>query len=71
MLENLVPLVALVAAVRFAGRTGLQVDFGATLFFWARVAHVAVYVAGIVYVRTLAFAVATTGELLILLQLFR
>jgi uncharacterized MAPEG superfamily protein len=71
LVENLAPFAILVLVAHVAGKANAMTALGATLFFWGRVAHVAVYVAGIVYVRTLAFAVATTGELLILLQLFR
>jgi uncharacterized MAPEG superfamily protein len=61
MLENLVLLVALVAAVRFAGRTGPQVDFGATLVFWARVAYWPCYLAGVLYLRTVLWLVGVIG----------
>src|SRR5262245_60446971 len=68
---SLAPFAILVLVAHVAGKANAMTALGATLFFWGRVAHVAVYVAGIIYVRTLAFAVAFTGELLIFLQLFR
>jgi uncharacterized MAPEG superfamily protein len=46
MLENLVLLTALIAAVHFAGRTSAQVQLGANIFFWARVLYWPVYLAG-------------------------
>ena len=61
MVENLVLLVALVAAVRFAGRAGPQADFGATLFFWARVAYWPCYLAGVIYLRTVLWLVGVIG----------
>jgi uncharacterized MAPEG superfamily protein len=61
MLENLVLLVALIAAVRFAGRAGAQADFGATLFFWARVAYWPCYLAGVTYLRTVLWLVSIIG----------
>jgi len=70
LVENLAAFAILVLVAHVAGKANATTALGAALFFWGRVAHVAVYVAGIVYVRTLAFAVAFTGELLIFLQLF-
>jgi uncharacterized MAPEG superfamily protein len=71
LVENLAPFAVLVLVAHVAGRANATTALGATIFFWGRVAHAAVYTAGIIYVRTLAFAVASIGELLILLQLFR
>jgi uncharacterized MAPEG superfamily protein len=68
--ENLAPFVALVLVAHVTGRANATTALGATLFFWGRVAHVAVYTAGIVYLRTAVFAVAILGEILILTQLF-
>ena len=42
---------------------------GAQLFFWGRVAHAVLYIAGIAWVRTAAWAVSVVGLLLIFLQL--
>ena len=44
-----------------AGVSNEQTHLGAALFFWGRVAHAAVYIAGIPYVRTLAFLVSVSG----------
>jgi uncharacterized MAPEG superfamily protein len=71
LVENLAPFAILVLVAHVAGKANATTALGATMFFWGRVAHVAAYVAGIIYVRTLAFAVAFTGELLIFLQLLR
>jgi uncharacterized MAPEG superfamily protein len=71
LLENLAPFAILVLVAHIAGKANATTALGATLFFWGRVAHAAVYTAGIVYVRTLAFGVAFIGELMIFLQLFR
>src|SRR5882757_9072115 len=46
MLENLVLLTALIAAVHFAGKTSTQAQLGANVFFWARMVYWPVYVAG-------------------------
>lgn len=61
MLENMVLFIAIAAAVRFAGKTGSQADFGAMLFFWARVVYWPIYLAGIIYLRTLAWTVSIVG----------
>lgn len=43
---------------------------GAMLFFWGRVAHAVVYVAGIPYLRTAAFGVSLLGLVRIAGELF-
>lgn len=43
---------------------------GAQLYFWARLAYVPLYAAGIPYVRTLAWTVSIVGIVLVLLALF-
>lgn len=70
MVENLAPFAALVLVAHVAGKANETTALGATIFFWARVAHVAVYTAGIPYLRTAVFALASVGEVMILLQLF-
>jgi uncharacterized MAPEG superfamily protein len=69
--ENLAPFAIFVLAAHAAGKSNDTTALGAAIFFWARVAHLAVYAAGIVYLRTLVFAVGVIGEVMILMQLFR
>ena len=69
LLENL-PLFAilvLLAAITngFTATTAL----GAQLFFWARVAYAAVYLAGIPYLRTLIWLVSMVGLVLLFVEL--
>ena len=71
LVENLAPFAIFVLVEHVAGKANGTTALGATLFFWGRVAHAAVYVAGLPYVRTAAFFVGTAGELLILSQLWR
>ncbi|HXJ32929.1 MAG TPA: MAPEG family protein [Candidatus Eisenbacteria bacterium] len=71
LVENLAPFAILVLVAHVAGKANATTALGAELFFWGRVAHAAIYSAGIVYLRTAAFFVGTAGELMILLQLFR
>lgn len=70
LVENLAPFAILVLVAHVAGKANATTALGAQLFFWGRVAHAAVYTAGIIYLRTAMFFVATVGEVLILLQLF-
>ncbi len=63
MLENLVPFAALVLAAHLAGVSGDETAQGATVFFWGRLAHAVIYIAGVPYLRTVAFVVAIGGML--------
>jgi uncharacterized MAPEG superfamily protein len=69
LVENMPPFIALVVVAHLTGRANDTTALGATIFFWARVAHALIYTAGIVYLRTAAFAVALAGEVMILSQL--
>lgn len=61
MNENLLLLgVVFSAAVASSADPG-QVALGAGVFFWARVAHWLLYVAGVAYLRTGAWAVGVAG----------
>jgi len=55
LVENLAPFAALVL---IANVTGKNVTGCAALFFWARVVQAIVHIAGVAYVRTLAFFVS-------------
>jgi uncharacterized MAPEG superfamily protein len=59
---------ALLGAVA-AGRLGWKTEVGAQLFFWARVAYLPVYAAGIPKLRTAIFGVAFLGFLLVVAAL--
>jgi uncharacterized MAPEG superfamily protein len=68
--ENLAPFAIFVLVAHVAGKSNDVTALGATIFFWARVAHALSYVGGVLYLRTAVFFVAWFGELLILSQLF-
>jgi uncharacterized MAPEG superfamily protein len=70
LVENLGPFAILVIVAHLAGKSNSTTALGATLFFWARVAHAATYLAGIIYARTAAFFLGVVGEVMILSQLF-
>jgi uncharacterized MAPEG superfamily protein len=70
--ENLATFAALVLVAQVAGKANATTALGAQIFFWARIAHVAVYTAGVVPgLRTAVFFVGACGELMILFQLFK
>ena len=70
MIESLVVFAIAVLVAEVADRTNETTALGATLFFWGRVAYAIIYVAGIPWLRTLVWAVATAGIVLVLSQLF-
>jgi uncharacterized MAPEG superfamily protein len=69
MLENLVLFAILVVAAVLADKTNGTTLLGAQIFFWARVAYAAVYLAGIPWLRTGVWAVSIVGLAMIFLQL--
>ncbi len=68
LLENLVIFAILVLVAQAAGRLNATTALGAQIFFWARVAHPAIYIAGIPWLRTLAWVVSLVGLIMIFLQ---
>src|SRR5262245_44576875 len=60
---------AAVLMAHLAGRHGWMTEWGALLYFWARVAYLCLYAAGIFLVRSLVWNVATLGIVLLLLSL--
>lgn len=68
LLESLVLFAALVLVAHAAGRENAMTTLGAQLFVGGRAAYAAIYLVGIPYLRTAAWAVATTGIVLIFLQ---
>ena len=69
MLESLILFAVLVFVARLAGIHNTMTLLGAQMFFWGRVAHAVVYIAGIPWVRTAAWGVSVVGLVLIFLQL--
>ncbi len=67
MLENLVPFAALVLAVVVAGKVSPMTALAAQLFFWSRLLHAAVYIAGIAWLRTLAYAAGVVAMVMLFL----
>lgn len=71
LVENLAPFAALVLIAHVAGKADASTALGAQLFFWARVVHAAVYIAGVAWVRTAAYAVSVAGLALIFIAVIR
>ncbi len=71
MLENLPHFAVLVIVAELARASDDATAVGASVFFWARVVHAIVYIAGIPFVRTLAFFAGLAGEGIIAVQLVR
>jgi len=69
-LETFPFFAAAVLAVVATGRTSADTALGVQLYFWARVAYVPLYAAGIPYVRTLVWAVSFWGLIKVLAALF-
>ena len=61
MVENLIPLAALILAGRYLGADPGTMAWAAALFFWGRIAHWICYIAAVPWARTLTFAVAWLG----------
>jgi len=70
LVENLPAFAILVLVAHVSGHANATTALGATIFFWARVAHVATYIAGIIYARTAVFFLGVIAEVMILRQLF-
>jgi uncharacterized MAPEG superfamily protein len=69
MLENLILFAILVLVAQAAGVRNSGTLLGAQLFFWGRVAHAVLYLAGIPWARTAAWFVSVIGLVLIAWQL--
>lgn len=69
MLENFPHFAVFVLLAYVAGLSDRQTALGATIFFWARLAHAACYIGGVWRLRWIAFFAGVGGEVLIALRL--
>lgn len=60
-LENFVLFAVIALTAHAAGITSPRIESGAALFFWARIAYVPVYYAGIAYLRTGVWLASIAG----------
>lgn len=67
--ENLVVFAALVLAAHLAGAANDATAAAAITYFWARLAHYPLYISGIPFMRTLAFAIGWLAQICILYQI--
>ena len=70
LLETFPFFAAAVLAVLVTQRSNAHTVLGAQLYFWARLAYVPLYAAGIAYLRTLVWVVSIVGLVMVLLALF-
>tara|TARA_R110000782_G_scaffold52830_7_gene112825 strand:- start:559 stop:957 length:399 start_codon:yes stop_codon:yes gene_type:complete len=66
--ENLVVFAAIVSILNTVGISNETTVLASTVYLWARVVHYIVFVAGIPWVRTLAFAVGWLSTVVLILQ---
>jgi uncharacterized MAPEG superfamily protein len=71
MIENMVLFAVLVLIAAAAGKANAMTAMGAMIFFWARVAYAVIYVAGIAWLRTLAWFVSVIGMAMIAWELLK
>ena len=69
MLESLILFAVLVLVAHLANIHNGMTLLGAQLFFWGRVAHAILYIAGLAWLRTAAWGVSVVGLVMIFLQL--
>lgn len=70
-LENLVLFSAIALVAHVEGITDASVEHGANLFFWARVAYVPIYYAGITWVRTVVWAIGVVGLVMMIMPILK
>lgn len=68
MMESLPIFAALVLIAHIAGKANATVILGEQIFLFARLAHAVIYLAGLPWLRTAAWAVSVVGMGMILLQ---
>jgi uncharacterized MAPEG superfamily protein len=71
MIENLVLFAALVLIAAVAGKANATTAMGAMIFFWGRLAYAIIYVAGIAWLRTVAWFVSVIGMAIIAFELLK
>ena len=67
--ESYPVFIALTLALALSGRGGGLADTGAWLWFGARIVYIPLYLAGVPYLRSLAFGVSAIGLVIMLVRL--
>ncbi len=60
-IDNLLLFAAIALVAQSVGASSPRILEGAQIFFWARIVYIAVYYAGLVYLRTAVWAVSIVG----------
>ena len=68
MIANLLLFAILVLVAQVTNKLDATTALGAQLFFWARLAYAVIYLAGIAWLRTAAWAVSVVGLMMIFLR---
>jgi uncharacterized MAPEG superfamily protein len=68
--ETFPAFVAMALALVVSGRSGTVGEIGAGLWLVARIAYLPLYLAGVAYVRSIAWLIAMLGIVLMIVQLF-
>lgn len=69
LVENLAPFAVLVIAAQMTGAANEWTALGARMFFWSRLAQIALHTAGVPWGRTLMFCIGWAGMLVIFFQI--
>ena len=70
-IEVFAPFAALVLAAHLTGKADAMTAFWSASFFWTRLGHAIVYLAGIPYIRTILFTLAFVAEVGIFWEIIR
>ncbi|MGY8665023.1 MAPEG family protein [Bradyrhizobium sp. UFLA05-109] len=70
-IEVFAPFATLVIVAQLAGQANATTAFCAASFFYLRLAHAVVYLAGVPYVRTILFTLAFVAEVVIFWEVIR
>ena len=70
MVENMVLFAALVLIAAVAGKANAMTATGALIFFWARLVYALIYLLGVAWLRTVAWAVSVVGMVMIAIPIF-
>lgn len=68
--ETLPLFIGAVLIAHVAGRAGPMTEWGAALYFWARLIYIPLYAFGVPFVRSLVWLVSLIGLIMILAALF-
>jgi len=71
LIESLPAFAILVIVAHISGKANELTALGASIFFFGRIAYLIVYIAGIIYLRTLLWFASWAGGIMIFMQLFK